>query len=424
MLKKTLTIGLALILFSGAQVCGYSLFGFPQVYSGANSMSDITAIDLDGDNYQDLVSVPFGADYIFVYMNDQSGNFWNFQTVTVGSQPISVTSIDFDNDGDMDLAVSRNTATDNVALLKNNGDGTFLSPVYLTADQGPVTIRAAFLNGDIYPDLATVNMLNNTVSIFLNNMSGTFSAATTFSIGPVENNVARGLVVQDFDNDGDADLAISTKSSTLTDVYLFYNNGDATFTAGTNIPVGFAHGLNIIAAKFDQNEYYDIILPINDAEVSGVFVYLNFGNGTFVGPFYGLAGIDPVWVSAADFDCDGLVDVAVANRGDDNISILYNMASCALDQPDNYHPGFSWVSTVVAADFDGNGTVDLAGTKWCTLCGGQVGVVKNKMPPMVTGSTCNNVPGDVDQDGLTNILDLTHLVDFFFRGGPAANCGF
>jgi hypothetical protein len=424
MLKQILTIGLALVLCVGAQGWGYQLFGFPQVYSGADAMSDITTVDLNGDNFSDLVSVPFGADYIFVYQNDGMGNFWNFDQVMVGSQPISVTAIDFDSDGDMDLAVSRNTAADNVALLENNGDGTFQAPVYLTADQGPATIRAAMLNGDIYPDLVTVNMLNNTVTVFLNSMSGTFSAATTFAVGPVVSNTVRGLVAQDFDNDGDADLAISTKSSADTDIYTFFNNGDATFTVGTNIPVGFSHGLNIIAAKFDQNEYYDIILPINDTEFSGVLVYLNFGNGTFVGPIYAPAGADPVWVSAADFDCDGLVDVAVANRADDHISVLYNFAGCALEQPDNYSPGFSWVSSVAAADFDGNGTVDLAGTKWCTLCGGQVGVVKNKMPPMVTGSSCNNVPGDVDQDGGTNILDLTYLVDFFFRGGPAASCGF
>ncbi|MGH8014981.1 MAG: hypothetical protein ACREBV_02195, partial [Candidatus Zixiibacteriota bacterium] len=74
MLKKTLTISTILIfIFAATQVYAYSLFGFPQVYSGADAMSDITAVDLDGDNFNDIVTVPFGANYIFVHINDGTG---------------------------------------------------------------------------------------------------------------------------------------------------------------------------------------------------------------------------------------------------------------------------------------------------------------------------------------------------------------
>lgn len=425
MLKRTITIALSLALISVGQIFGYQLFSFPSVYSGADAMSDIVAADLNGDGFKDLISVPLGADYIFVYFNDGQAYFYsNIVTITVGSQPASVAANDFDNDGDIDIAVSRNVATDNVVLLKNNGDGTFMAPVSLTADASPVAIRSADLDNDGYLDLVTTNMTNNTISVFINDHSGGFMSASTFDIGPTTSNTARGLAVQDFDNDGDMDLAISTKSSVDTDVYMFFNNGDATFTAGTNIPVGFTHGLNIIAAHFDQNGYYDIILPINDASLSGVVVYLNFGNGSFAGPLYAPAGVNPIWVSAGDFDGDGDVDVAVANRGDDYISVLYNLSFCAFDQPDNYSPGFSWVSSVVAADLDNNGTVDLAGTKWCTLCGGSVGVITNNLPAMASGSTCNSVAGDVNQDGGTNLLDLNYLINYIFRFGPAPSCGF
>jgi hypothetical protein len=425
MFRRTVTISFTLILLVAAtQVFGYNLFGNPAVYSGADAMSDIVAADINGDGFKDIIAVPLGADYIFVHYNDGSGFFYTNETITVGSQPASVIATDYDNDGDIDIAVSRNAATDNVKIFNNFGDGTFATPLVFTADASPVTIRAADMDGDSYIDLVTTNMTNNTISIFSNDQNGSFSLPTTFAVGPTESNTIRGMVVEDFDNDGDNDMAISTKSSTDTDVYLFYNNGDATFAAGTNISVGVTHGLNIIAAKFDQNEFYDIILPINGTS-SGVLVYLNFGTGTFVGPLYAAAGVDPVWVTAADFDYDGDVDIAVANRGGDYISVLYNIEFCALDVADNYFPGFSWVSSVVAADFDNNGTADLAGTKWCTLCGGAVGVVKNTLPDMTSssGATCNEIPGDVNQDGNSNILDLNYLVNYLFRFGPVPSCG-
>ena len=46
----------------------------------------------------------------------------------VGSNPMSVCAADLDGDGDSDLAVA-NYSSNNVSILKNNGDGTFAAAV-------------------------------------------------------------------------------------------------------------------------------------------------------------------------------------------------------------------------------------------------------------------------------------------------------
>ena len=52
------------------------------------------------------------------------------------SSPVSVFAADLDGDGDADLAVANNDS-DNVSVLKNNGDGTFAAAVNYAAGDGP-----------------------------------------------------------------------------------------------------------------------------------------------------------------------------------------------------------------------------------------------------------------------------------------------
>jgi hypothetical protein len=54
-----------------------------------------------------------------------------------------------------------------------------------------------------------------------------------------------------------------------------------------------------------------------------VSVLLNLGNGTFAAPVNYAAGSSPLLVAAADMNSDGRPDLAVADRGD-GVSVLLN----------------------------------------------------------------------------------------------------
>ena len=87
--------------------------------------------------------------------------------MTWGAHPYSVCAADLDGDGDSDLAVA-NYSSNNVSILKNNGDGTFAAAVNYGVGINPVSVCAADLDGDGDSDLAVANSGSNDVSILIN----------------------------------------------------------------------------------------------------------------------------------------------------------------------------------------------------------------------------------------------------------------
>ncbi len=126
--------------------------------------------------------------------------------------------------------------------MLGNGDGTFQAAVdYGTAGRSS-SIAVGDFNGDGKPDLVVTNGLNSTVSVFLNSGTGTFPTRQDFATGFGPTSVAVG----DFNGDGKLDLATTgCGSSTTCDdltvpgyVSILLGNGDGTFQAPVNYPVG------------------------------------------------------------------------------------------------------------------------------------------------------------------------------------------
>jgi hypothetical protein len=61
-----------------------------------------------------------------------------------------------------------NNNSDAVSVLLGNGDGTFQAPVSYPAGSNPQSVAVGDFNGDGLPDLAVVNVNDNTVSVLLN----------------------------------------------------------------------------------------------------------------------------------------------------------------------------------------------------------------------------------------------------------------
>jgi hypothetical protein len=66
-----------------------------------------------------------------------------------------------------------NLGSDNVSVLKNDGDGTFAPPVNYPAGDSPYSIFVANLDGDDDADLAVANYVSYTVSVLMNCLAGT-----------------------------------------------------------------------------------------------------------------------------------------------------------------------------------------------------------------------------------------------------------
>jgi len=102
-------------------------------------------------------------------------------------------------------------------------------------------------------------------------------------------------------------------------------------------------------------------LAVANEGSGNVSVLLGNGHGTFQAAVDYGAGTDPDSVAVGDFNGDGKLDLVVANGGSNNISILLGNGDGTFQAAVNYGVGSGSVPTSVAVgDFNGDGKLDLA----------------------------------------------------------------
>ena len=146
-----------------------------------------------------------------------------------------VTSGDVDNDSDLDLVYSESggnfTSNNNVAVLLNNGDGTFVLGSNNFVAYPETNILGDF-NSDGNLDIAATNTFSSQVGVLLGNGDGTFDPQVTYQVG----NVVTGVATYDLNEDGHLDLV--TSSYYDGQISIFLGNGDGTFQNRSTIDVG------------------------------------------------------------------------------------------------------------------------------------------------------------------------------------------
>jgi hypothetical protein len=160
---------------------------------------------------------------------------------------------------------------------------------------------------------------------------------------------------------------------------LFHNNGDGTFTdvsekAGILNTPG-TYGLGVLAADFDNDGWPDIYVA-NDSSSSAL--YKNNHDGTFTemaieaGVAYSPDGKPQagMGVSAADYDCDGKLDIVKTNFAGDTASLYRNLGNNAFDDQ-TFQAGLGKNTRFMGwgvgfFDFDNDGWVDIL------MCNGHV----------------------------------------------------
>jgi hypothetical protein len=326
-----------------------------QNYSAGSEPRGMCAADLDNDRDIDLAITC--SDYpnpgqIAVLLNNGNGTFAAPAYYTVDQDPISVFAADLDNDEDIDLAVAHNQpGSSHLVILKNNGNGTFS----LFANYAPAILGQAVSGGDFDAD-GDVDLImtdgwgsGNNVRVMINNGNGSFSGPYTYSAGAG----ARGVIVADVENDGDMDIIVANSSND--NVSILLNRGNATFPGLVNYSVG-DNPTSLYSNDLNEDNYIDIVT----ANYSGddVSVILNNGNGTFSGPVSYPTGNFSRFITGGDFDGDKDIDLAVSANGADSVAVLLNNGDGTYSNAALYEVGDSpWV--VDAADFDLDGDLDL-----------------------------------------------------------------
>jgi hypothetical protein len=279
--------------------------------------------------------------------------------VGVGTTPVPIAVGDFNGDGKPDFAVANNSSN-NVTILLGNGSGGFLqaasSPV--GAGMSPSSVAVGDFNIDGKPDLAVANNNSNDVTILLGNGIGGFAQPIGSPVGAGNRPIS--VAVSDFNLDGSPDLAVGNISSN--DVTILLGNGSGGFSPSAGSPVGVGDLPRFVAVgDFNLDGKPD--LAVTNGSSGNVTILLGNGSGGFSQPAGSpvSAGNGPQSVAVSDFNHDGKLDLAVANFGSNDVTILLGNGMGSFSQPAGSPVGAGSVPrSVTAGDFNLDGNPDLA----------------------------------------------------------------
>jgi hypothetical protein len=194
-----------------------------------------------------------------------------------------------------------------------------------TVDLGGFAMSALVtgdFNGDGRADLALAGSdptsgQNEEVEVFLGQVDGTFQAMTPIDLGGLN---PFTLVTGDFNGDGRADLALAgyDSASGRNEVEVLLGRGDGTFQVMTPIDLGSLNPSTMVTGDFNGDGWADLAVVGFDRSSghSDGEVLLGRGDGTFQAMVADtLSDLDQFTVVAGDFNGDGSTDLASADPG-------------------------------------------------------------------------------------------------------------
>jgi hypothetical protein len=241
--------------------------------------------------------------------------------------PFGIVTGDFDGDGKVDLAVTDfNVATGVVMILHGNGDGTFLSPVETSTGGGPSKLVAEDFNGDGALDLALVSPATDQVIILIKNTSsGTFDIGPTFTATGTR---PTALTLADVDKDGKDDLIVVNQGNETLSIFLSSAGGllnalqQPTTTVSVSLNTG-SQPIAITAADFNKDGNMDV--AVANAKTSNVTVLFGDGTGHLPNSINEPAGLSPSAIGTANLDGGSSgPDLLVTNGDENSLSVLLN----------------------------------------------------------------------------------------------------
>ena len=285
-------------------------------------VANVALADLDGDGLIDIVVADGAANRVTWIRQAPAGTFTE-QVLADVAGPAHVHPVDLDRDGDLDVAVAsmgvlfpNNARIGAVVVLENNGRQSFSSRVLVDQVARVSDVRAG-----------------------------------------------------DLDGDGDLDLSVAQFGYDQGETRWMENTGGWRFES--HVLQTLSGAINAEIADVDGDRDLDIVSLVSQ-EWEEIYVFVNDGRGSFSPTrVFGASNEDfgSSWISLADLDRDGDVDVIYSNgdafdyapptgRGWNGLQWLENRGEVRFV----YHRigDFSGASSPQAADLDGDGDTDIA----------------------------------------------------------------
>ncbi len=236
-------------------------FDFPSSLGEA-----VAVLDLNNDNYPDIIIGNNGQDQVFI--NNQDLTFTEdpsrWPVNSEGTQDLKM--VDLDNDGDLDIIEGIDSGTNNI-LINTNGffvdESNRLPVLGVTIETRKVSLGD--INNDGFIDIFYSNVDFNGLAnfqdrLFLNDGNGFFTDVTSSNF-PVFNNQSLDAIFLDYDFDGDLDLITVGFLNAVINYHAFENDGNGNFTETTNDvfePFALDDGIALHTADFNDDTFPDL----------------------------------------------------------------------------------------------------------------------------------------------------------------------
>ena len=383
---KTYTISLAIVMsavgFPALSASWWSAVRITPVLVDADfqAASAVIAVDLDADGLTDIAGAGKYEDRITWWRNLGSDQWVRYDIFLLNGAS-AICAHDIDEDGDIDL-IGCSKAEDSVWWFENKleaahgGTPTFEPHFIMHFNCEPMSVDAGDFDDDGDLDIAIAFEHYPQIIIALN-LTGVGFGYASLQL-PVFGNGVSYVRTDDFDQDGDMDIIADTPWDWVghpkhghVNYYWFRNEGNAQFSE--QLPIG--GGLDLHAANaadiadMNGDGLKDLVVMSGDVFNTNVTWFRRldktgeaWDGGTYIDTQFAGADGDQS-LHLADLNNDRRIDIVAGSYfGDQRITVWLNLGAGQF-QRHELEEGFA-AHGVTTADLDNDGTLEVIGGSW------------------------------------------------------------
>ena len=339
--------------------------------------------------------------------NDGNGSLeFPTQVLSDSSGTGSVAPADIDGDGDLDL-VAGGYFDDEVSWYENtDGKGSFSQQKLISVNAvGLQSVRTGDIDGDGDVDVLSASYIDGKIAWYEN-----LDGAGTFGPERVLRRMAGSIDVHVADLDGDGDLDVLSASARDNTIAWFENTDGSGDFGNVQVLTRRAFGAEwVTTADLDNDGDLDVLGASNGD--GRVMWFENQGEGSFGSAQIVVSDGGSNAVEAADIDRDGDLDLVVTQHDLSRIVWLENTGQQQFGDAQVISGGLTRVEALEIADVNGDGTTDIVTASDTTVVWFER--VDDQFEIHVVGSGLMRVyevaAVDIDGDGDLDLISASYL---------------